>query len=187
MFQIDLKIGLVRKQELMDNQCKIKGCTKSAAKLFCNTHLNDESIDMVTFTDEIKATPSRFVSNKTEKMKEVNVFSSTSPLKMKRSTRKARKVKASIQKSIDHKRLTLDVVYSSKTEAGVKNCFYAPTASMAENMQKVDSNQWKNSSQFEDYSMKPSRHQIFIDEESNEVVFFIPSLEWQRHVFSDQV
>ena len=109
---------------------------------------------MVKFTDEIEATPSGFVSNKIEKIKEVNVFLSTSPLKMKRSMRKARKVNASIQKSIDHTHLTMDVVYWSKTEAGVTSCFYAPTASMANYMQNVYSNQWKDSSQFDEYSMK---------------------------------
>ena len=168
--------------------CRFKGCTKDSVNFFCELHLKGNSIDLLQFSEHIKVNPSCFVSNKKDDTNLINVFATMSALKMKRSKRKAKKISVSIKKSIEHNRSRMDVIRLSKCQEARTGCFFAPNATVAESMQTVDKiNIWEDSSKFKEYESNNDRHQLFVDENTNEIVFFLPSLEWQRKVFADKV
>ena len=170
----------------MVKNCQMKGCSNTSLNSFCVTHLNEDSTDLLLLTDMIKVNPTSFVTGKVDKLKEINVFAKTSSLKLKRSRKKTLKIKKSIQASIDHNQSMMEVVKLTKHKESPKSWFFAPSASFVENQNKTNKLDWKDSSKFTDYCMKLVQHQIFLDDQTNEVVFFIPSLSWQQKVFADK-
>ena len=137
---------------------------------------------MVSFS----AKPTHFArSQKTTNML-VNALQRTYPTNLKKSKIIQSKIRKSLLNSIEHNNINMTVTYLDKNESVMEKSFYAPNSDIVNSMKESDQDsEWCDSSELKSFVQNESKHQLFICKETNEVVFFIPSLSWQQKVFSD--
>ena len=169
----------------MSGKCLRKGCDRSPLKLFCKEHLKHPPAENIMFTKEHCASPISFNTkfNETSESALNNSMASAlqmmSPLNLKKSASVRSKIKEKLKKSVEHNEKHLKVETLEKKDYSNTPRYYSPFGLIDSEKVKTengDADIWCNSDDFLQFAQLEDRHQLVLDSETNEFIFFIPRL-----------
>lgn len=171
--------------------CKREHCEQLAIKHFCEDHLKHPPVENIKFSENIEASPTNFniKFNKNSESALNNSMASAilsmNPLKMKKTRPYKKKIRQQMENTFKHNEKHLKQIFIKKTDmSDMTSKHFAPSDELID---KGAADIWCTTDKFLEFAQLKDQHQLVQDEESGQLLFFIPSKNHQNEILTEKL
>ena len=182
---INLNFQKIVKSHNMAEKCQMIGCREISLKSFCSFHLKKPEVCDIQLTDSDFMSPVKFGSklNETSKTSLNNSMAAarmmTNPIRIRKSRQIKKKLTKRLRKSITHNNKYLKVTVLKKKKSFVAPKMFVHSRELLKSEKACsaeDADSWCTSIDYQNCVQLENKHQIFIDQETKRLIFFVPRL-----------